>query len=155
MMRFTALLVLLFLSAACASSSRIIDKRTLRCEPGQDIGIAAGFDAAKAQTGELHEQVFLVQVANNSHSEVTVTAVRVEPDERNQIRLAAAYDGTEVTIAEGEDHVFRLPAREALHALSSRRPGAIEVPSGFVEFDVMVSLSNGDSYHCPFRVELR
>jgi len=149
-MKTTAALVLL-LSVACASSTGVIDKRMFKCEPGQDIGIAAGFDDG-SRSEEFGQREFLVQVANNSHNEVTVTSVRVEPSNRNRIPLDGAFQSEDVTIAEGEDHVFHLPTRVSL---THERTRDLPLDGRVVEFYVTVVLSNGDQYQCPFRQELR
>lgn len=150
-MKTTALLLSLLLFAACASPTAVIDKHTFRCEPGQDISIAAGFDPGN-QRGELGEREFLVEVSNNSHADVTVTSVQIEPSDRNR-GLPGAYEKTDVTIAEGESHLFHL--RPTSYALEPRRQQSTLGPSNVMDFFVMVRFSNGDAYRCPFRVDRR
>ena len=149
-MKTTALLLSLFLFAACASPTAVMDKHTFYCEPGQDIGIAAGYDAGNQQ--ELGERMFMVEVANNGHEDVTVTSVQIEPSDRNR-GLPGAYEKADVTIPGGEAHLFRL--RPTSYALEPRRGQSTLGPSNVLDFYVMVRLSNGDAYRCPFRVDRR
>ena len=141
-------LFLLFLFAGCASSTAVMDKRTFRCEPGQDLEIRAGvFDPVAAREGS-GPMVYKVEVANNSHSELTVTYVRIQPT--NQQRA----DGSDVVsrtydkvILPGKDHVFEIPVNDVWVRSPefSRRLAARRFP-----FSAIVALSNGDSYHCEF-----
>ena len=147
-MKNTALLLSLVLFAACASPTAIKTQH-FRCEPGDPLSVAAGYDPG-TQAGDLGEREFLVEVSNNSHQEVTVTSVRVEPSDRNR-GLASVYEKTDVTLAGGEDHLFHLRAPSAFGSGSQSMLG----PSGVVEFQVTVVLSNGDAYRCPFRAEVR
>lgn len=151
-MKTTALLLSLLLFAACASPTAVIDKRALGCEAGNDLSIAAGFNPG-TDPNEMGERHFLVEVSNNSDQELTVTSVRVEPGDRSR-HLGSAYDNTEVTIPSGEDHLFRLRALSDLGAPRSSH-AVLGSASGVVEFSVVVVLSNGDSYRCPFRAEVR
>ncbi len=152
-MKTTALLLSLLLFAACASPTAVIDNRQLRCgEAGNDLSIAAGFNPG-TDPNEMGERHFMVEVSNNSDHELTVKSVRIEPGDRSR-SLGSAYDNTEVTIASGEDHLFRLRASSALGA---PRPASAVLgsPSGVAEFSVTVVLTNGDTYRCPFRAEVR
>jgi hypothetical protein len=151
-MKTTALLLSLLLFAACASPTAVIDKRQLGCEAGNDLSIAAGFNPG-TDPNEMGERHFMVEVSNNSDRDLTVTSVRIEPGDRSR-SLGSAYDNTEVTIASGEDHLFRL---RAFSALGEPRPAAAVLgsPSGVAEFSVVVVLSNGDTHRCPFRAEVR
>jgi hypothetical protein len=151
-MKTTALLLSLLLFAACASPTAVIDKRMLGCESGQDLSVAAGFNPG-TDPNEMGERYFTVEVSNNSDHEVTVTSVHIDPSDANR-GLGTAYDNTEVTIAAGEDHLFRLRASSALGAPSPAH-AVLGRSSGVVEFSVTVRLSNGDSYRCPFRAEVR
>lgn len=146
---FTLLLLLL---TACASSTDIIDERVLPCGSGQDIEVRAGFD-----DGMLHGEVggqmkYLVEVANNSHHDVTVKSIRIDPQSERVPGIERAYRQYDQLIAEGEDHVFELPSSEVLNWRSDLdRRTALQR----LEFVVVVSLSDGDSYRCRFVAELR
>src|SRR5690348_8017192 len=61
----------LLLLAACASPTAVVDQRSFKCAPGQDISIRAVLThpaAAREAGGPLQYQV---EVSNNSHSDVT------------------------------------------------------------------------------------
>ena len=152
-MKMKALLSLfvLFLLAACASPTRVIDTHVFLCEPGQNISIAAGFDPGTSQEN-FGQELFLVEISNNSNAEVTVKTISIEPSELNRIRMDRVYQAFDVAIPEGDDHVFRLPARGALQqgAVSDLAPARAST-----EFSVTVGLANGDKYVCPFRVDSR
>jgi len=152
-MKITTLLCSVLLLAACASSTAVIDKRTFNCgEPGLDVGIEGGFEDPR-QAEQIGERNFLVEVSNNSHAEITVTSVRVEPSNRNRVRYDVAFDGEDVVIAEGDAHLFRLPARRGMTLDPPIDPSRTR-NEDFVEFYVMVVLSNGDQYRCNFRAPL-
>ncbi|HVG23543.1 MAG TPA: hypothetical protein VND45_05270 [Thermoanaerobaculia bacterium] len=153
-MKRIAPLLSLLLAGACASPTAVIDKRTIRCGPGQDLTIAAAFENGRAGDN-LGEQLFLVEVSNNGNTDATVTVVRVEPGDRNRVRFNPAYQSVDVTIAGGDDHVFRLPATEASVAESRRASEMLDVGAGLAEVMVTVTLANGDTYRCPFRFSLR
>ena len=146
---FTLLLLLL---TACASSTDIIDERVLPCGSGQDIEVRAGFD-----DGMLHGEVggqmkYLVEVANNSHHDVTVKSIRIDPQSTSVPGIERAYRQYDQLIAEGEDHVFELPSSVVLSWRSDLdRRTALQR----LEFVVVVSMSDGDSYRCRFVAEVR
>lgn len=152
-MRNPSLFAIAVFLAACASPTAVIDERAITCEPGQAIGVAAGFEDG-TEAGQFGQLAFLVEVANNSHDEITVLSVRVEPSQRNRVRFESSFDGTKVTIPEGEAHLYRLPTRmiTSLDADSSAR---VFAGRNSFEFFATVSLSNGDHYHCRFVADLR
>lgn len=147
--------ILLF--AACASPTAVI-RNTFDCAPGQDLEVRAGL-GDPTRTGEQTGQyVFLVEVANNSHGDLTVTSVRVDPrDSQQRIRRDTPIQGAskevDETIEAGTEHLFELPAT-AFGAFPSRDV-VDQVLPGPIEFVVTISLTNGDSYRCPFAVERR
>lgn len=150
-MKTTALLLSLLLFAACASPTAVIDSRNFNCvDPGQPLSIAAGFDPG-AQ-GELANREFVVEVANNSDHDVTVTNVRVEGTDRNPW-LGMASEPADVTIESGEDHLFRL--RASLPYGQSAVQPTLGTRSAVVEILATVLLSNGDAYRCLFRVQVQ
>lgn len=152
-MKTIALLSLLALTA-CASSDGFVDDTVYDCSPGQELGIQAGLDGPQFADQMMGDQLtMLVEVSNNSHADVTVTMVRVDPirDDSTEYALESAYAKVSQEIAEGEAHLFRLPVRGA--RVSSRdqtrrqssRPRATAM-------SVWVQLSDGDSYRCRFYV---
>ena len=148
-MKTTALLLSLLLFAACASPTAVIDHRNFNCDPGQPLEIAAGYDAGE---GEMGNREFVVEVANNSELDVTVKQVRVEGTERSRW-IGAAYETKEVTIASGEDHLFRLKA--SLPYGQSAVQSTLGTRSAIAEIQTTVLLTNGDAYRCLFRVEVK
>ena len=149
MKRASVLVVLLL--AACASSTDVIDQRTLRCGPGQDIEVRAGVDDGTIINREDRGVMkYLVEVANNAHNEVTVTHIRIEPmrDKREEVpEIKSAWKEFNQTIPENEEHLFEIP----IDAWSSTTHFDRTIAGGErFEFLVRVSLSNGDSYHCTF-----
>ena len=153
-MKFTALLPALLVLAACASPTAVIDKRNFNCgEGGHEVSIAAGFEDPRVSES-LEERAFLVEVANNAHEEITVTTVRVEPSSKNHIRYDTAVTSKDVVIAEGEAHVFRMPARVPLVPQPQMDRSETRYPRQLLEFSVTVSLTNGDDYRCGFVVRL-
>jgi hypothetical protein len=154
--RSFALLSLLVFSAACASSTDVIDSEVLACGPGQALEIQAGVEGARGgRTIESTEDlVFLVEVANNSHEDVVIEAIRIEPDRASRMgaNVEPVYKVVNEEILQGKDHLFRFPAMRkmmsAVTADSSRssRQSAGQPP----EMMVTVLVKNGDSYRCSF-----
>lgn len=149
----TTLLFAVVLLAACASPTAVIDQRAIPCGPGQEIGIAAGFEDG-TEAGQYGQLAFLLEVANNSHDDITVLSVRVEPGQRNRVRFEPSFDSTKVAIPEGEAHTYRLPTRIVTSPDADSSARAAVSRSSF-EFFATVSLSNGDHYHCRFAADLR
>jgi hypothetical protein len=149
-MRSSTLLALLLL-AACASPTAVIDKRSFQCGPGQDIEIRAVLThpAAAREAGEPLK--YQVEISNNSHNDVTVTYVRIQPRREDLDRLDESVSRYfDQLIPPGKDHLFELPAIEAwvqspelAQKLGERR----------VRFAARVSLANGDSYQCDFETQ--
>jgi hypothetical protein len=144
-MKTTALLLSLLLFAACASPTAVIDRQNYNCDPGQALEIAVGYDPGN-QGGELGDREFLVEVANNSDTDVTVKT------DRNP-GLPMAYEQTDITIDAGKDHLFHLRASAPL-GWSAVQP-TLGTRSGIVEVLTTVMLSNGDAYRCVFRVQVQ
>ena len=141
------------LLAACASPTAVIDKRSFRCGPGQDIEVRAGIDDGSI-THEIGGQLeYLVEVANNSHRDVTVSNIRIEPKPRAGQKIEgidSAAKSFDQLIPENDEHVFELPANA-----SGPRAFESQVDRQEIEFVVLVSLANGDSYHCSFLARWR
>lgn len=158
-MKTVALLATILLFASCSSSSGLIDKQSLPCGSGQDIDILAGLEMAgvAGRRGDYGggRAKMIVNVANNSHAEVTVTDIDVaqmnDPDAT--FAFDRAHINVDVTIAEGKEHTFELPMTErmASQGVTGRRPSVSEQPRD-LQLSVRVSLSNGDSYVCRYTV---
>jgi hypothetical protein len=147
-MKATALFAILFLTA-CGSSMDVIDAEAFNCDQGQDIEVRAGLDRRIGE-GAFGEQFeMLVEIANNSHEDVTVTSVRVEQtsSENAPYRFDNSYRKFDQLIEEGKDHVFHLP----MTARALRSTGSV-TSSQPLELAVHVLLANGDSYRCSFDV---
>jgi hypothetical protein len=146
-MKTIALLSLLMLTA-CASDSALSDNQAFLCGSGQDLEIRAGLDKGN-EAGQFAGEVrYLVEIANNSNEDVTVKSIRISPKSDNaSATFADAYQTFDQTVEEGKDHVFEIPANAV-----GLRSGAGRPLSGTrLDFLVMVNLSNGDVYRCPFR----
>jgi len=151
-MKNIASLTLLLFLAACASPTAVIDKRTFQCGPGQDIEVRAGLDDGSINHEVGGELKYLVEVANNSHNDVVVSSVRISPSGGKIAGVDNAYKVFDQLIPEGEDHVFEIPTSGVWNP---RSDFAQQMVGRRVEFRVMVALSNGDVYHCPFAAQWR
>jgi hypothetical protein len=151
-----ACVLVLLLFAACASPTAVIDKRTFRCGPGQDIEVRAGIDDGTIINREDHgEMKYLVEVSNNSHSDITVTQIRIDPMRDKRDEVPEVYSASKVfnqEIPENEEHLFEIPIGSWSRTTHFDRK--LEGGSR-LEFWVRVSLSNGDSYHCSFEAVWR
>lgn len=155
-MKTIALCSILFLFAACVSPTAVIEG-TFDCSPGQDLEIRAGLGDPLRSGEQIGQYMFLVEVANNSREDLTVECIRVEPREsarrvRGDVAIGRAQKTFNQTIPEGTEHVFELPAT-AFGTVT--RNFEDQVVRGPIEFFVMVELTNGDAYRCPFAVERR
>lgn len=143
----------ILLLAACSSSSDAVTN-TFECGPEQDLEIRAGLADPGAMREMSGQVTYLVEVANNSHQDLTVKAIRIEPREtgsRSQSRLQGARRSYDQTIPHGTEHVFELPATELSGGMNDRE----SFPERYSELMVYVMLTNGDSYRCPFRIARR
>jgi hypothetical protein len=153
-MKSVALLAIL-LVASCASDSQIRDHRSLGCESGQDIDLMVGLskdDVSEYSTGDDRFEV-LVNVSNNSHEELTVTAVRIEqtgPD-RSRYQVDPVARRLDHLLPAGKEHTFHLPATGRIRGVTDLRSSLDEQATG-VHLAVTVNLANGDSYRCEFDV---
>lgn len=133
------------------SSTDVIDRRYLDCEPGQDVSIAAGLDAAylNEDGSEDHFNV-LVEVSNNSHEDITVDAIGVDQmaDELTTYTVDRAYRKYGRVIPPGKDHTFELPTR----GRAVKRSMQSLTASRGIEIRVVVLLEGGDQYRCSFDV---
>jgi hypothetical protein len=143
----TLLLLAVALLAACASPTAVIDQRSFNCGPGQDLEIRAGLeDPLRGEAAALGQLTFLVEVANNGGADVTVKSITVEPRMRGDVEMRGVTRDFDQTVAEAEEQVFRLPATDFGTVI---RGDATTLPRAF-EFLVVVRLTNGDVYRCPF-----
>lgn len=140
-----ALLFMVLLLTACASSDGI--GSALPCGPGQDIEVLAGLidPAAARDSGE--RVMYIVEVANNSDHDLVVQSIRLEPRTRVE-GITGASRKFDQTIEHGKDHRFELPATDVW--VQSPDFGSRPVGARLVEFSAVVTLSNGDAYHCSF-----
>lgn len=148
-MRLIALVAAALL-AGCASDG-LIDQRTLGCGPGEALSFEAGIDNATfRETGSSQNFELIVAVSNNSHEDVYVTNIRAEQTRADNavFRVENAYRKYDQLIEEGDDHTFRLPMT-SVRSGTARATGSPD-RDHFFELVVTVTLSNGDSYRCPF-----
>lgn len=156
-MKTTMAVLTSLLLFACSSATDVNDQRSMDCGPGQDLEIRAGL-APPEVAGSVGQLMFLVEVANNSHNDVTVDHILIEPQQgqrrrQGQVALERVHRSVKTFIAEGTEHVFELPASR-FQAPSSAMDSEFAALGGY-EFSVQVVLTNGDSYRCPFAVDLR
>lgn len=138
------------LAAAC-SSSDIVDNRSLNCESGQDIEVRVGIDGASYVEGREDRFDLMVEVANNSHGEVTVDFIRIEQpsDSGARYRIESSYRKFGQLIEEGKDHTFALPTSGQPLSVDPRMVRS----SGGTVIYVHVGLTNGDLYRCSFSLD--
>lgn len=147
-MKPIALLPICLVLFACASSDDVSGGRTLDCRSGQALEVRAGidqeaFDQGRNISGTIE---FLVEVANNSHEDVTVKTLTIRPISLQRAAFQNVTRTVNQEIPEGTEHLFELPA-----PTFSRLPGRDQNfdPDAF-DFSVFLSLTNGDSYLCHF-----
>lgn len=142
----------LVLLAACASSTDVIDNQIMNCDSGQDIEVRAGIGGDRTRLsmdGTEDQFEILVEVANNSHEDLTVKSVKIDqhtPDVADY-RIDSSWRKFDQLIEEGKDHTFRLPTRGR-----AQRQAMRDLTGQGIELDVTVALTNGDSYRCQFVV---
>lgn len=152
-MKTIALLPVLLLLLACSSATSMGDKEVLDCSPGQPLEIQVGLQGTRhGQTVEPGEDLeFLVEIANNSHEDVTIESIRIDPDRAGNTPGAyePVYRVVNQEIAEGKEHLFQFPARRQITSAEEDRPpgrGFRQAP----QMTVTVIVKNGDSYRCAF-----
>jgi hypothetical protein len=147
-MKTIALLPICLVLFACATSDDLTGGRTLDCSAGQALEVRAGIDqAAFEQGGDISGTIkFLVEVANNSHQDVTVKTLTIRPRNLQRSAFENVTRTVNQEIAEGTEHLFELPT-----PTFSRLPARDQRfdPEAY-EFSVLLSLTNGDSYLCHF-----
>jgi hypothetical protein len=153
-MKTIALLSSILLFASCGSSTDFAHP-DIQCSPGQEVGIEAGLQTPRPTGAELSNErdvQLLVQVSNNSHHDFTVARVRVEQLYREDAPYAFddVYREVNVTIPEGEDHLFELPTSGRWTAMADRDP--MSVRSSSLSLAATVELASGEKYHCRYSV---
>lgn len=146
-MRPAALVCALFF-AACSSSD--VDETFHDCDPGGDVSVDALIDIPGVAMENVDDQLTMhVVVGNNSHSEIEVRAIRVEPGYTAQRRysLSSSYRKFGRVLAPGEDYAFPLPIIGRGHAR-----GAEVNREATIEMIVSVYLASGDNYRCSLAV---
>jgi hypothetical protein len=143
-------LLSLLLFAACASNDGFVDQ-VRGCGPGEEIGVEAGWDAATAgvDVPGRDRRTMLVRVANNSHEDIHVKFVRVDPlNMQRDAEWSIEGGAREVNkdIAEGEDATFEVPM-SSIRRYSGSRIKELDVA-------VTVVLGEEESVRCRFRVPL-
>lgn len=153
-MKVTALLSVLLLSAACASNDGFVRDTVKTCQPGADLEIQAGIDAGAPNNERFDDQIdMIVEVSNNSHEDVTVKTIRVDPSHADSGRVDVVGGSKEVDedVPEAQSKMFEIP-------ITVRRRGVLgpqspsRVTAQWVDFAVTVVLSDGEAYRCSFRI---
>ena len=152
-MKSIALIAILFL-VSCASSTDVIDERNLGCGPGQDIDVMAGLDKSSLERGSDNRVELLVNVANNSHEELTVKLIRVEQLHRDDapVLIESAMRRFDQLLPEGKEHTFNIPLLAQVRAFTEPSGSRVGNLGRGTQLTVTVALSNGDSYRCEFDV---
>jgi len=157
-MKKLALLPVLLLTLACSSATKLSDDRVFDCSPGQDLEVNAGLEAvgnrAVLQPGE--EAAFLVEVANNSHEDVTIASIRIDPStmSKTTVEIEPTFSAVNYELAQGKDHLFRFPTRVRTTPLTEPQPQARSFTSS-ASLRVTLTLTNGDAYRCSFSMSER
>lgn len=154
-MRSIVLGSLLLLAAGCSSATAMNDSEVRECGPGQALEIQAGIEAVggRSSMDPGDEVAFLVEVANNSHQDVVVKQVRIEPERtgRGTGALEPVYRSVNQEIAQGKDHLFRFPAvQRMISATETERRPKRPLKETTPRMTVTVTLADGDSYRCHF-----
>lgn len=151
-MRTIALLFALS-AAACASNDGFVANRVETCQPGSEIEIQAGLAEQELQPGGRFTA--LVEVANNSDRDFTVTAVRLDPAARqddSRYQIEGATRDFDHEIAEGESYTFEIPLTVRVTHPLQRIPRGTTVG---VEAAVTVTLADGKTARCRFLLPAR
>ena len=152
-MKTIAFLPISLLLFACASSDDLSGGRTLDCSSGQALEVRAGIDQQGFERGGATSGaiVFIVEVANNSHEDITVERLGVKSRRFEGGAFQDAYKTVNQQIVEGTEHVFEIPTTTFVR-LPRRDPQRDpQIDPEEYEFSVLVNLTNGDQYLCHFR----
>ena len=148
--RATALFSIVILSA-CASSTDMIDDKSVDCAGRSDLEIRVGLNSPGVAMENSEDSLTLsVEVSNNARRDVVVKSVRVE---QGSLELAPyvfdnAYRRFNQTIPENEDYTFELPTngRSTLSAMNRRG----RMSSESLLLLVSVTLEDGVTYRCRY-----
>lgn len=145
--------MLLLLLTACASSDGFVDQGVDTCQPGDELELQAGVGQA-SMFGDGRATV-MVEVSNNSSSDVTVNLVRVDPQSPDVQRYEA--QGGAVTapeeIAQGESHTFEVPITLRIKdQMNAQRQRGFTIA---VDAAVTVKTTSGISSRCQFRLPVQ
>ncbi len=150
-MRRVLLALSWFVFAACASRDGIIDERTLDCAAGGDLSVDVVLNMPRVMVeGTQDALTMVVAVSNNSHHDIEVKSIRVEPGYTAQQRYALEGSFREFNhvLGPGEDENFELPVRGvAGHREPNRRIG-----NEALEVTLTIPLGSGDVYRCTYDV---
>lgn len=146
-------LLSLILTAACASNDGFVENVNQQCGPGSEIGLEAGWDMqASAMEMGSNRLTMLVRVSNNSHHEITVKRVYVDPmsmDDDSPYQLVRGAAEPNQVIAEGDASTFEI------QMIANRRAGVSRSrASSAAEVSVTVLLEPEQTYRCRFQVPM-
>jgi hypothetical protein len=150
-MKTALLLLVLFFTAGCASKDGFEGESVHACGPGDLVTIEAGVDLqGYNQMENMPARIMiLVRVSNNSHEDIEVKFVRIDPlSQDNAVyRIENAYGEFSQVIKEGDDHIFEIPSTGQYMPRYERE---VISRGGVPEAAVSVGLANGPVYRCRF-----
>jgi hypothetical protein len=152
-MKTLASIAVLLLLTSCASSDGFIADEVDTCQPGDELELNAGIGQASMFADG--RATVVVEVSNNSDSDVTVDQVRVDPQSPDVQRyevLGGAVT-TPQEIKEGEAHSFEVPITVRIKdTLNAQRQRGYAIN---VEAYVGVKTTSGLSSRCRFRLPVQ
>lgn len=152
-MKTLACLATLLLFSACASNDGFIAGDLDTCQPGDELEINAGVSQASMFADG--RATVLVEVSNNSSSDVTVTQVRVDPQSPDVQRFDVMGGAVtrEQEIKEGESGTFEVPV--TIRIKDQMNAGRQRGYTIGVDATIMVKVANGDTTRCRFRIPVQ
>jgi hypothetical protein len=157
-MKLSVLLSALLFAACASSHDGFIDNSAHECGPGEDVEISVGIDPPTSPSERYDNRLtVLVEVGNNSHEEITVKSIRIDPEVNNtstatRFDLQSAFKELDEAIPEGETSRFELQMTGQLRV--SGDPMAQQQRVLGVDVSVTVLLSNGDHYRCRYQLPI-
>jgi hypothetical protein len=153
-MKRAIVLLSLLLCAACASNDGFV-KQVESCGPGAPVGVEAGWDTqtTTVERGLSDRMTLLVRVSNNSDEDITVKAIRADPNAMDRETMYEIERGSRdfnTLIAEGDDSTFEIPMMSR-RRMQDRTTG---VKASGVDVAVTVLLDSEKSVRCVFRLPL-
>jgi hypothetical protein len=139
-------LAILLLSTSCGSSSGLVSQ-TIEGGPGQPITVdinAVDNSVSLEDRDGSRQYAVEIEVGNDSGALVTVTQISIRPDGPGAFQVSPSFQKFNELIDPGKDHVFEMKVwgRKA-------REWRLDEPRT-VTLQVMVTLSNGDTYSYTF-----